>query len=631
MRIFTHRGRARLAAAAALATLAAAGASQAQYTPYAAQPQYGAAQPQYAAGQTQYAQPQYGQPQYGQTQYAQTQYTPYAAAQPQYAPQGAYQGYAAAQPGYGQQPYAAPRVAMAYQDGAAAPTPAGDNLPLTPPAETVPPGPVQGGGYAPAPTPVAEPYGVAPGAGYGAAPGAGYGAAPGCNTCQPGYGQAGGYESYPSGQAYGACDTGACNNYSTYGGMDAALKHGCGYWFGGAYGLFMDRDNSNKYPLVFTAPDMPPESYPTFPPTVVLHTRDTDIGFQPGVEFRLGRTFGCGPVDPCNPCCGTCGPRWGLEGVYWTLFEDDATAQYVDQGTLRTYTMMPMYGLMYDNSDDGVDNYRPVNEYWDHAPPTPETTDIEVRLARVRSSLEVHNVEVNLLRLSICGCGGGYTAAAGPAAGGGYGSGYGGCDAGCDGCDGCYGGCATPRGSRFSCTGVCGFRWLQVNEDFMFGVDFDNTATPTPNDGFLDYYANVENNLFGGQIGCNGMYRIGCKWGLHCNTLVGVYGNDVDVQQYFNSPTGLVQYTVTGEQFGSVRAYKTDVAMLGELRVGASYQATCKCRLYGGWRAIGITGIALATDQTPNAFIGSSQMSQYVNSNGSMILHGLQTGVEWNY
>jgi hypothetical protein len=24
-------------------------------------------------------------------------------------------------------------------------------------------------------------------------------------------------------------------------------------------------------------------------------------------------------------------------------------------------------------------------------------------------------------------------------------------------------------------------------------------------------------------------------------------------------------------------------------------------------------------------------MAQYVNSNGSMILHGLQTGVEWNY
>jgi hypothetical protein len=46
---------------------------------------------------------------------------------------------------------------------------------------------------------------------------------------------------------------------------------------------------------------------------------------------------------------------------------------------------------------------------------------------------------------------------------------------------------------------------------------------------------------------------------------------------------------------------------------------------------MGVSGLALAGDQAPNAFLNSSQMSNYVNSNGSMILHGLQTGVEWNY
>jgi hypothetical protein len=46
---------------------------------------------------------------------------------------------------------------------------------------------------------------------------------------------------------------------------------------------------------------------------------------------------------------------------------------------------------------------------------------------------------------------------------------------------------------------------------------------------------------------------------------------------------------------------------------------------------MGITGVALATSQTPVAFLDAAQMSNYVNSNGSMILHGLQTGVEWNY
>jgi hypothetical protein len=46
---------------------------------------------------------------------------------------------------------------------------------------------------------------------------------------------------------------------------------------------------------------------------------------------------------------------------------------------------------------------------------------------------------------------------------------------------------------------------------------------------------------------------------------------------------------------------------------------------------MGISGIALATDQAPGAFISAAQLGNYVNSNGSLILHGLQTGVEWNY
>jgi hypothetical protein len=643
MRIIMQWRRGLLAASAALATLGLAVHANAQYPAQYAP--YGAGQPtQYTPAQSPYnTGAQYGAPQNAAGA------NPYGAAmaqqpvRPQYAAQGAYQGYAPYQAANPSSPYTVPHTAMAFQPAMAAPatTPpptAGgpESLPLTAPAESVPAGPMQGGAYAPQPTPAAENYG------YGAQP-------------TPGYGQQGGYESYPAaGCQTGGCNTGygaaqgcnatpygACDTYSTYGSMSGCIGKGagCGYWFGGAYGLLMDRDNSNKYPLVFAQASMPASSYPTAMPNAVLSTRDADIGFQGGVEFRLGRAFGCGGgnggCDPCGGCggCGSCGPRWGLEGVYWTLFEDDATDTYVDQATLRTYTMMPFYGLQYDNGS-GV--YRPMNEYFDYAPPSQVTNDIEIRLARVRSSLQVQNAEVNLLRLNVCGGGGGpatCTANCGPAAcggdcSGGYGSGCGNgysvCDAGCGAC--------APRLPRYSCTGVCGFRWMQFDEDFMFGVDFDNTggAYPAPIDGSLNYWSTVQNNLFGAQVGCNGMYRVGCKWGLNIGTLVGVYGNDVDVRQYFVSPTNLVNFIGTGENFDT-RASKTDVAMIGELRLGVSYQATCHCRLYGGWRAIGITGIALATEQAPSTFISAAQLSNYVNSNGSMILHGLQTGVEWNY
>jgi hypothetical protein len=528
------------------------------------------------------------------------------AAQPtaSYAPAAAY----APAPSY-QPPTNVPYIARAYQNTPAIP----ENVPMPPQPEGIP----QAGGY---PAPAAE-YGMPA---TQAAPSAAYSnGAAGCN-CGP----SSAYENYPAAgcdSAYGSCNTG----YSTYGGRFPHIfggygARGCGYWFGGAYGLLMDRDNGNKYPLVFASTTLAAGGYPAAGQAVALNTRDADVGFQGGLEFRLGRTFGCMALDPCG-CGSSCGPRWGLEGVYWEIFEDDETAQYVDQASLRTYSMMPMYGLEYDNGA----GYRPINEYWDYAPPAQTATDIEIRLARVRSSFEARNVELNLLRLSLCG--GDYGCSA-PAV----------CNVGCDGgscgVDACAGGCATGGygggicGSRYSCTGVCGVRYMELNEEFMYGVDFDNTgvAYPAAIDGSLDYWSQVDNTLIGAQIGCNGMYRIGCKWGLHANTLVGVYGNDVDVRQYMVSPTGLVRYIGTGENF-DVMASKTDVAMMGEVRLGASYQATCRLRVYGGWRAIGLTGVALATDQTPSAFLSAAQMANYVNSNGSMILHGLQTGLEWNY
>lgn len=594
MRSIMHMRKGPLAAAAALAAIALVLPAQAQY------PQYGAPYSQ----PVQSAQPgvQQAPPVYSQTQpYTQPQqYTaaaPYTQpTAPQYGGTGVYQGYTPAA-GY-VSPYSAPRVAMAYQQ----PTPGGDNLPLTPPVESVAPGvPQSNYGIQPTPMPAADSYSM-PTPGY---PAPGVGGAD-CN-CQGG---AANYGSYGG----GGCDPsayGACSPYSSCNTSPVCPPARCGgYWFGGVYGLFMDRDDANKYSLAYVTDPSMPTAYPTTPANVVMTTRSVDTGFQPGVEFRLGRAFG-GIADPCG-CC-SCGPQWGLEAAYWTLFDDDDYAEYVNPtGTSRTYTMMPMYGLQYDHGA----GYMPINEYWDHGMPSMPANPIRVTRIRQSSSFEAQNLEINLLRLGVCGGGCGSASF----------SACGGMDA-CAG--GCTDGCCAPRGSRYSCTAVCGFRWMQLDEDFMFGVDYTNPAWPTPS-GYLNYWSNVENNLIGAQLGCNGMYRIGCKWGLHVNTLVGVYGNDIDVRQYFQSPTGLVQYTGTGEAF-DVSASKTDVAMLGELRLGASYQATCRMRLYGGWRAIGVTGIALATDQTPNAFLSSAQMANYVNSNGSMILHGLQAGVEWNY
>jgi hypothetical protein len=490
------------------------------------------------------------------------------------------------------------------------------------------PGAMAPGAMVPQPAPMMENYGVAPAPAAGcncqqggyAPPAASYSApayaAGGCATGSCGYG---GCDT--SAYGYGACNTSsACSNCGpSMGGMLG--RGGCGYWFGGVYGLLMDRDNADKQPIAMATPNANSATYPTSN-NVVLSSRDADIGYQGGVEFRLGRAFGC------NPC--TCTPTWGLEAVYWTLFEDSDMREFNDDSTIRTYVMKDLRGIEVDMGS----GYRPANHYWDYAPPVQDYSNggalnqIIVTSVCVHSSFEAQNLELNLLRLSLFG--GGYSAAAGYGAMGGYGAGgcgMGGCGGGgsCGGCDSC-GGCG--GGQRYFLSSFCGVRYMQFDESFRIGADFYNVTTDTS--GFLNYYSVVDNNYIGPQIGANGMYRIGCKWGLHLGSAVGVYANDIDVHQYLQSPNNNHRFIGTGENFDA-HASKTDVAMIGELRLGASYQATCHLRVYGGWRVLGVTGFAQASDQMPGAFNDAAQLNSYVNSNGSLILHGLQTGLEWNY
>ena len=73
-----------------------------------------------------------------------------------------------------------------------------------------------------------------------------------------------------------------------------------------------------------------------------------------------------------------------------------------------------------------------------------------------------------------------------------------------------------------------------------------------------------------------------------------------------------------------------DISVVGEMRLGASYQAHDNWRFFGGWRVVGITGVARATEQIPSQFLTPGQVG-VINSDGSMLVHGLQMGIEFSY
>ena len=74
-----------------------------------------------------------------------------------------------------------------------------------------------------------------------------------------------------------------------------------------------------------------------------------------------------------------------------------------------------------------------------------------------------------------------------------------------------------------------------------------------------------------------------------------------------------------------VRSTHTGMAFLGQVDLGARYQVSKCWSLNGGYRVVGVSGLANAVDQIPSSF-GNLQGASYLNNNGSQILHGAYVG-----
>jgi hypothetical protein len=233
--------------------------------------------------------------------------------------------------------------------------------------------------------------------------------------------------------------------------------------------------------------------------------------------------------------------------------------------------------------------------FFDYGPPTTDNSapyDVEVRQLSVRNTFSAQNVELNLLRL--------------PMAFGGN-------------CCGC--------GPRCEMTALVGFRLMRFDDDFWFRSDWERMDTNEL--GYNAYDIQVDNTLYGAQIGGSGTYRFGSSGRLafHCGTAVGLYGNHIEMSQFINDARFA---NGTLDDF-DIDTTEDNVAVVGEVRVGLSYQCHCNWRFYGGWRLLGVSGVAVAVDQIPGGVFTTPQEVGFINCEGSFLLNGLQTGLEYTY
>ncbi len=176
---------------------------------------------------------------------------------------------------------------------------------------------------------------------------------------------------------------------------------------------------------------------------------------------------------------------------------------------------------------------------------------------------------------------------------------------------------------------LAGFRYFSFDEELQYASFSQNPNYPPS----LYYELCTQNDLYGFQVGTRTERCWGNGLGFQFGAKFGVYGNHLEACQAIHDGANAYAEISTGPNAGSdynFESSKDDFATMGELNLGLTYQIKCDWRAVGGYRALGITGVALAADQIPYNFSDSQDIAR-IKSNGSLILHGLYFGLEHSF
>ena len=177
---------------------------------------------------------------------------------------------------------------------------------------------------------------------------------------------------------------------------------------------------------------------------------------------------------------------------------------------------------------------------------------------------------------------------------------------------------AVDDAGRFGMTMFSGVRYFRYREAFDYaavsaGAEFADNDPATQ----AGYHLRLYNHLVGMQLGTRAQLFVGRRLRLFAMPRVGVMTN------YISQRNELCMVI-------DVNSKKTDVAMLGQLDLGFAYQLFNCCSFYGGYRAMGIAGVANADDNIARTFTSIPAMAS-INSSGSLILHGAQVGLQLQF
>ncbi len=394
------------------------------------------------------------------------------------------------------------------------------------------------------------------------------------------------------GSAEVAADDGSCNScYSTAAAAPWSGRPQLARYFGGASLLFLTMENKGYRNLINNDATG----------AVLFTTADVDPSGSTGFEVFGGRYINCN--------------RHALSFGYmlWNPGEQEILSIPGVAGAYRA--PFPAFNDISVDPGTGVDT---IYNHFDGAAGY-----------RVRRDLRFQGIEANLSSFGIGGAG--RVASCNPRSilGSRFGAGIG---LGKHSCRG-YGGMGGPltRGAcgRLQLVTSHGFRWFQVRDAFELAGNIDGTVGYQAND--IYYNVDTRNNLFGYQFGGRLIYVLGCRWNLSVGGKFGLYGNRAEYRQRIGTLGTLAYRNATPTDFILTEDKDTVLSTLGELDLGVGFRLSAAWTIRGGYRLMGVTGLATATDQFAPEYGSSLLPSTYLSANDSIVLHGGYLGAEYNW
>jgi hypothetical protein len=176
---------------------------------------------------------------------------------------------------------------------------------------------------------------------------------------------------------------------------------------------------------------------------------------------------------------------------------------------------------------------------------------------------------------------------------------------------------------RLTASVLVGGRYMNINEGFRYHTE---SAVPDPLGAVNTATTNTKNSLIGAQIGAMFEFHVDPCWWVDCEVKGAVFNNDVrQTTVYAHDGVRAYQGRHVGRCEDDITAWALD------LRLNATVLITPRLAVIGGYQALWLDGLALASENmSQNVDVLVSGPATLVED-GKVLYHGPHLGLTWSW